>query len=205
MLSIGILVSIGTVSAIYYFDNLASLIQKNSSVHSSAPVAENVMIDQTTASHNTQVLEQAKETLAQADTTFAKTESGEVRVQEPSQTTVFFADPEQAKKIADSADTTYYSEVETNFSQDTAQSALTELDEGVKGLREQIIQLDRKYGTDDKQYIETRTEVVKIINDIETTKDTLAAAIKKIYFYQKNIVSSVDQVKQIRKSLDETK
>ena len=205
ILSIGILVSIGTVAAVYYFENIAGWVSSKQPIHSSAPVVEPTVIDQATESYNTQVVEQAKETLERADTTFTKTESGDVKLQEPSQTTVFFADPEEAKKIADSADTTYYSEVETSFSQDNAQSALTELDKWVEELREQIIQLDRKYGTDDKQYIETRTEVVKIINDIETTKDTLAAAIKKIYFYQKNIVSSVDQVKQIRKSLDETK
>ena len=75
----------------------------------------------------------------------------------------------------------------------------------MKQLRDQIIKLDRKYGTEDAQYLETRTEVVNIINDIETTKDTLGAAIKKIYFYQKNIISSVDKVTEIRKALDETK
>jgi len=47
--------------------------------------------------------------------------------------------------------------------------------------------------------------VVTIINEIEKTKNTLAASIKKIYFYQKNIINSVDKVNNIRASLTETK
>lgn len=124
---------------------------------------------------------------------------------EPSQTTVFFTDPEQAKEIVETADTTYFSDSQTSFSADNAQNAIKELDQGVKDLRNQIIKLDRKYGTDDKQYLETRNEVVSIINEIEKTKDTLGASIKKIYFYQKNIITSVEKVNNIRTSLTETK
>ncbi len=124
---------------------------------------------------------------------------------EPSQTTIFFADPEKAKEIVETADTTYFSDSQTSFSADNAQDAIQNLDKGVKDLRNQIIKLDRKYGVDDKQYLETRNEVVGIINDIEKTKDTLWASIKKIYFYQKDIISSVDKVKEIRTSLKETK
>ncbi len=83
-------------------------------------------------------------------------DSGETALRAPSETTIFFADPEQAKKITESADTTYLSETETLFSQEQAQATLNELDQGVKKLREQILRLDRKYGTDDKQYLETR-------------------------------------------------
>ena len=104
---------------------------------------------------------------------FAQETTQEVAVTSPSETTIFFADPDQAKKITESADTTYMSEVETAFSQENAQATLDDLDKGVAQLRDQIIKLDRKYGTDDKQYLETRTEVVNIINDIEKTKDTL--------------------------------
>ena len=136
---------------------------------------------------------------------FAQESTQEVAVTSPSETTIFFADPDEAKKITESADTTYMSEVETAFSQENAQATLDDLDKGVAQLRDQIIKLDRKYGTDDKQYLETRTEVVNIINDIEKTKDTLWSAIKKIYFYQRNVVNSVDKVTQIRKALDETK
>lgn len=123
----------------------------------------------------------------------------------PSETTIFFANPEEAKKITESADTTYLSEVESVFSQEQAQEKLNELDKGVQQLRDQIIKLDRQYGTDDAQYLETESEVVQIINDIEKTKNTLSAAIKRIYFYQKNIVTSVEKVSEIRKTLDETK
>jgi chromosome segregation ATPase len=118
---------------------------------------------------------------------------------------VFFTDPEQAKEIVETADTTYFSDSKTSFSADNAQNAIKELDQGVKDLRKQIIKLDRKYGTDDKQYLETRNEVVSIINEIEKTKDTLGASIKKIYFYQKNIINSVDKVNSIRRSLTDTK
>jgi chromosome segregation ATPase len=124
---------------------------------------------------------------------------------EPSQTTIFFTDPAKAKEIVETADTTYMSDSETVFSADTAQNAIKDLDQGVSDLRNQIIKLDRKYGTDDKQYLETRNEVVSIINEIEKTKDTLAASIKKIYFYQKNIITSVEKVNEIRSSLTETK
>jgi len=124
---------------------------------------------------------------------------------EPSQTTVFFTDPEQAKEIVETADTTYMSDSNTAFSADNAQTAIKELDQGVKDLRSQIITLDRKYGTDDKQYLETRNEVVTIINEIEKTKDILSASIKKIFFYQKDIINSVDKVNNIRTSLTETK
>ena len=124
---------------------------------------------------------------------------------QPSQTTVFFTDPEQAKEIVETADSTYLSDSNTSFSADTAQNTLKDLDQGVKDLRNQIIKLDRKYGTDDKQYLETRNEVVGIINEIEKTKDTLGSSIKKIYFYQKNITNSIDKVNNIRSSLAETK
>lgn len=97
------------------------------------------------------------------------------------------------------------SESDTSFSADNAQKAIDNLDEGVKDLRKQIIVLDRKYGTDDKQYLETRTEVISIINEIEKTKDTLASSIKKIFFYQKDILTSVDKVNAIRSNLKETK
>ena len=135
---------------------------------------------------------------------FAQTAPEKTHPSAPSETTVFFADPNEAKKITESADTTYMSEVETAFSQEKAQTTLDDLDKGVSELRGQIFKLDRKYGTDDKQYLETRSEVVSIINDIEKTKDVLAAAIKKIYFYQRNVVNSVDKVTQIRQTLDET-
>lgn len=124
---------------------------------------------------------------------------------EPEQTTVFFADPEKAAEIVESADTTYYSESQISFSADNAKKSIEDLDQGVKELRNQIIKLDRKYGTEDKQYLETRNEVVTIINDIEQTKDVLAASIKKIYFYQSKIVNSVDKVNTIRANLAETK
>ncbi len=127
------------------------------------------------------------------------------KLSEPEQTTVFFTDPEKAAEIVESADNTYYSESQISFSAENAQKSIKDLDEGVKELRNQIIKLDRKYGTEDKQYLETRNEVVTIINDIEQTKDVLAASIKKIYFYQGKIVNSVDKVNTIRENLSETK
>lgn len=136
---------------------------------------------------------------------FAQSSSEKIHPSAPSETTVFFADPNEAKKITESADTTYMSDLETAFSQEKAHNTLDDLDKGVSQLRDQIFKLDRKYGTDDKQYLETRSEVVTIVNDIEKTKDILAAAIKKIYFYQRNVVNSVDKVTQIRQTLDETK
>lgn len=48
---------------------------------------------------------------------------------EPSQTTIFFADPEKAKEIVETADTTYLSDSQTTFSADTAQTAIKELDQ----------------------------------------------------------------------------
>jgi murein DD-endopeptidase MepM/ murein hydrolase activator NlpD len=124
---------------------------------------------------------------------------------EPNQTTVFFTDPEQAKEIIETADTTYMSESEIPFTSGSAQSTIIILDQGIKELRNQIIKLDRKYGTDDKQYLETRNEVVSIINEIEKTKNTLSSSIKKIYFYQKNIINSVEKVSIIRANLRDTK
>lgn len=126
-------------------------------------------------------------------------------ITQPEQTTIFFTDPEKAKEIVETADTTYLSDSQTVFSADTAQNSIKELDQWVKDLRNQIIKLDRKYWTEDKQYLETRNEVVSIINEIEKTKDTLAASIKKIYFYQKSIISSVEKVWEIRSSLEKTK
>lgn len=124
---------------------------------------------------------------------------------DPQETTIFFANPDEAKKITESADTTYLSTLQSTFSESQAQHTLDDLDVGVKKLREQILKLDRKYGVEDKQYLETRAEVVAIINDIENTKNTLAASIKKIYFYQRNIVLSIEKINEIRASLDETK
>lgn len=143
--------------------------------------------------------------LSGADTITTATDTTGNNLVEPNQTTVFFTDPEKAKEIVETADTTYLSNSNNAFSTDEAQTTLRDLDQGVKDLRAQIIQLDRKYGTDDKQYLETRNEVVSIINDIETTKDTLAAAIKKIAFYQKDIISSIDKIKTIRTNLQDTK
>jgi len=48
---------------------------------------------------------------------------------EPSQTTVFFTDPEQAKEIVETADTTYMSESNTSFASGNAQAAIADLDQ----------------------------------------------------------------------------
>lgn len=75
----------------------------------------------------------------------------------------------------------------------------------MKELRSQIIILDRKYGLTDPQYIETRNEVITIINTIEETKDKLSSAIKTIYIYQRRIITAIEEVKKIRQTLDDTK
>lgn len=128
-------------------------------------------------------------------------------VEEPSQTTIFLTDPDNidTRLTNDSLANTYYSEQTVNFSEDEASQTLSSLDQWVDELRDQIRVLDKKYGLTDEQYLATRKEVVSIINEIEKTKDILAASLTKISFYQKNILKSADQIKDIRASLDETK
>lgn len=128
-------------------------------------------------------------------------------IAQPSQTTVFLTDPSQADAslTTDSVANTYYSQSNVTFNEQDASKTLSSLDQGVEELRDQIRVLDRKYGLTDEQYLSTRKEVVTIINEIEKTKDILAASLTKISFYQRNILRSADQIKEIRSNLDETK
>lgn len=124
----------------------------------------------------------------------------------PSQTTIFLTDPSVAKELtSESVDNTYYSQKNVTFDENAASKTLQSLDEGVAELRDQVMKLDKKYGRDDSQYLDTRQEVVAIINEIEKTKNILASSLKKISFYQRTISKTTTQVSGIRKSLDETK
>lgn len=126
-------------------------------------------------------------------------------IQAPSQTTVFFTTPDDTKKIVEQADTTYLSQIDTVFSQETARSTIADLTNGVEQLKQQVAKLDAKYGTEDAQYLETRAEVMRIIDNIDSTKDVLNIAIKRIQYYQRNLVDSVSKITTIRAAFDETK
>lgn len=124
----------------------------------------------------------------------------------PSQTTIFLADPSTAKSLtSESVENTYYSQKEVKFDEKEAEKTIASLNQWVDDLRTQIRKLDRKYWLDDAQYLDTRKEVVNLINEIEKTKDTLSSSLTKIVFYKNNIAKTAEQVNEIRRNLDETK
>lgn len=126
-------------------------------------------------------------------------------IQKPKETTTFFSDPEVAKSITESSDTTYLSSHWELFSNDQARQDLKAISQSIQKLEEQLAKLDQKYGKEDKQYLETRRQVETIISSIEQTQQTLSSATKKIEFYQKNTKSAMDKVWSLRKTIQETK
>lgn len=179
-------------------------------INSPQDVFHNAFISTEQERSNDELIKEQLETLQNVKEMMASLQEKEIvfsgqTIEQPSQTTIFFTDPEKAKDIIDTADTTYYSEIEAVFSQENAKKEIDKISSGMEEITQQLAELDKKYWDKDPQYLEARQEILRVINAINTTKDTLSTEIKQIYFFQNDISSSVEQVRQIRESLDETK
>ncbi len=90
-----------------------------------------------------------------------------------------------------------------------ANKTITELQESIESITDQLYALDNKEisvdGELSEKYREIREEIVSVIQDINYTTDYVWTMLKKIAVYKKQIFLSAKQLKDTRAWLDHTK
>ncbi len=126
------------------------------------------------------------------------------QIESPRQTTIFLTDPTETEQMQDSVADTYYDTDTVVFPLDEATQKVKNLTDGLEGIERQIKQLDAQYGITNKEYTKTRQDVILIMSNIKTTKESLSNSLKKIIYFQGSILKSADQIAEIRADLDKT-
>lgn len=94
------------------------------------------------------------------------------------------------------------------FDVDTAIGDVRNLKSTIDGLTQQLFELDQQERTEEwisEKYREVRNEIVNVINTIQTTTDQVDVMMRRVATYKQNIQTTADNIKKLRKELDETR
>lgn len=102
-------------------------------------------------------------------------------------------------------DELYESQQDIPFDVEQAQKRLIQLQQDTQSLIKQIETLNKQKWSGDQQHARMMKEVQKVIDDMNETARQVSYSLQKLAITQKNIITSLDEIKSIRQSLSGTK
>lgn len=126
-------------------------------------------------------------------------------LQAPTRATIFVSDPSLRIDEPESSKSIYYSQKEIEFDAREALETIKKLSGGIDEIMEQVDKLDKEFGDNNKQYKQTKREILQVVSDLDNAKDSLSTSVKKISYYQTQMVESAAKIEEIRGQIEETR
>lgn len=123
----------------------------------------------------------------------------------PVRETIFVSDPAQKQELPESTDSIYYSQKKLDFDAKQALETIRWLSKWIEEIMTQVDELDKEFDSSNIKYQQTKKEIFDVVQDLDDARAELDSSIKKIGYYQDQVVKSAGEIENIRKEMEETK